>query len=303
MTATHPETDLGPMGTPTIWEEGSIEPAPPERPAGQSRWSRWLRVAAPLATFAISIGIWYFVSYVMMDENRRRIALPPPHVVLQEGFLTWEENKGLRPILEAMLVTGRVALTGLAIATVLGLLVAIAMNGAKWVEWSIFPYAVLIQTLPILALVPIIKIWFGSNITSRVIACVLIAIFPIITNTLFGLQSADRTHHDLFSLHRAGRFTRLRKLELPGAMPAIFTGLRIAAGGCVIGAIVGDFFFRQGAIGIGRLIDNYQKDTRTPELFAAAAVSSLFGIGIFVMFGFLSNRVLRSWHESARAES
>ena len=265
--------------------------------------SRLSTIVPPLITFSIFIGIWYFVSYVMMNPNRRSIALPPPHDVVQNGLLVWQEKRGIRPILEAMLVTGRVALIGLAISIVLGMTIAIVMNLSKGFERAIFPYAVVVQTLPILALVPIITIWFGFGLQARLIATVLIAIFPIITNTLFGLQSADRQHHDLFTLNRVSRWTRLTKMELPGAMPAIFTGLRIAAGGAVIGAIVGDFFFRRGDIGIGRLIDNYAKDLRTEELFVAAAVSSLFGILIFVLFGMLSNRVLRDWHESARKGS
>jgi NitT/TauT family transport system permease protein len=263
------------------------------------RSSRIAIIAPPVITFLLFIALWYFISYVMMTERRRNVALPPPHQVL-DFVLMWEPKKGIRPILEAMLVTGRVALIGLAISVVLGMLIAIVMNLSKGFERAIFPYAVVIQTLPILALVPIIILWSGFALKSRVIVCVLIAIFPVITNTLFGLQSADRTHHDLFTLNRVSRFTRLWKMELPGAMPAIFTGLRIAAGGSVIGAIVGDFFFRKGDIGIGRLIDNYSKDLRVEETFVAAAVSSLFGILIFVLFGALSNRVLKNWHESAR---
>jgi NitT/TauT family transport system permease protein len=260
---------------------------------------RWGDLAPPLILFGFVIGIWYLISYAMMNEQRRSVALPPPHVVVSEGLLVWEENKGIKPILEAMLVTGRIALMGLLIATVLGMAIAIVMNLSRGLERAVFPYAVVIQTLPILALVPIITIWFGYGVTSRLIATVLIAIFPVITNTFFGLMSADRQHHDLFTLNKAKRMTRLWKMELPGAMPAIFTGLRIAAGGAVIGAIVGDFFFRRGDIGIGRLIDNYAKELRTPELFVAAIVSSLFGILIFVLVGMLSERVLRSWHDSA----
>jgi NitT/TauT family transport system permease protein len=268
--------------------------------AHRSKRVRWGDVLPPLILFGFIVALWYFVSYVLMNENRRSVALPPPHVVIDEGLLVWDDRRGIRPILEALLVTGRVALMGLAIAFVLGTAVAIVMNLSRGAERAVFPYAVVIQTLPILALVPIITIWFGYGLQSRLIATVLIAIFPIITNTFFGLQSADRQHHDLFTLNRVNRWTRLWRLEFPGALPAIFTGLRIAAGGAVIGAIVGDFFFRRGDIGIGRLIDNYAKDLRTPELFVAAIVSSLFGILIFVMVGVLSNRVLRSWHDSAR---
>jgi len=273
-------------------------------PRARKRKSKTSVVLPPILVFGAFIGLWYFVSYVLMTPIRRKVALPPPHVVIQEGlFPLWGSKKGFQPILEAMLVTGRVALIGLAISIVLGMSIAIVMNFSKGLERALFPYAVIVQTLPILALVPLMVIWFGFGLKSRVIVTVLIAIFPVITNTLFGLQSADRQHHDLFTLNRVSRFTRLWKMELPGAMPAIFTGLRIAAGGAVIGAIVGDFFFRRGAIGIGRLIDNYAKDLRTAELIVAATVSSLFGILIFVLFGKLSNRVLRNWHDSARSGS
>lgn len=268
--------------------------------AKRVRNERILSLVAPVVMFFLIIGVWYFISYVRMDEVRRRTALPPPHEVLADGFFTWEDRRGLPPILEALLVTGRVALIGLAISIAFGVIIAIVMNTAKWVESSVFPYAVILQVTPILALVPLIRNWFGFGISSRVVVCVLIAIFPVITNTLFGLQSAQKSHHDLFTLHGTNGFTRLWKLELPGAMPAIFTGLRIAAGGCVIGAVVGDFFFRQGDIGLGRLIDNYQKDTRIPELLTATIVACLFGIAIFLIVGWLSNRALRSWHDSVR---
>lgn len=259
----------------------------------------WRNLVPPVSLFALVIGIWYLISFGFMNANRRKVVLPAPHTVLNEGLLVWDDRRGIRPILDAMLVTGRVALMGLAISIVLGVLIAVVMNLSVGLERAIFPYAVVVQTLPILALVPIITIWFGYGLTSRLLATVLIAIFPVITNTLFGLKSADRSHHDLFTLNRVGRISRLWKMELPGALPAIFTGLRIAAGASVIGAIVGDFFFRRGEIGIGRLIDNYAKDLRVPELFVAAIVSSIFGISVFLFFGWLSNRVLRNWHESA----
>jgi NitT/TauT family transport system permease protein len=132
--------------------------------------------------------------------------------------------------------------------------------------------------------------------------CVLIALFPIITNTLFGLKSVDRGLHDLFTLHGAGRLVRLRKLQLPAALPAIFTGFRIAAGLSVIGAIVGEFSFRQGAPGIGRLIDVYRSQLRSEQLFTAIFFSSLLGLAIFWAFGYVANAVLRHWHESAGAK-
>ena len=125
-----------------------------------------------------------------------------------------------------------------------------------------FPYMVMLQAIPILAIVPLIAFWFGTGQTSRVIVCVIISLFPIIVNTLFGLQSADRGMHDLFTLQHANRWTRLRKLMFPAALPAIFAGLRISAGLSVIGAIVGDFFFGQGEAGIGQLLRKYANQPR-----------------------------------------
>ena len=122
-------------------------------------------------------------------------------------------------ILQALWSSAKVALIGLAIAIVLGMAVAVLMSQAKLFERAVFPYMVMLQAIPILALVPLIGFWFGYGLNARVIVCVIIAIFPIIANTLFGLQSADASMHDLFTLHRASRLTRLRKLMFP-AMPS-----------------------------------------------------------------------------------
>ena len=183
----------------------------------------------------------------------------------------------------------------------LAVLVAIAMSQASWVERSVFPYAVVLQTLPILALVPLIGFAIGYNFPSRVLVVVLIALFPVITNTLFGLLSVDQSHHDLFTLHNANRFTRLVKLQLPAALPAIFTGFRIAAGQAVIGAVVGDFFFKQGEPGIGVLIDLYASQLESERLYASVIVASLLGIVVFALVGVINQRVVGRWHASTRA--
>jgi NitT/TauT family transport system permease protein len=180
------------------------------------------------------------------------------------------------------------------------MLLAIAMSQARWVERSLYPYAVLTQTIPILAMVPLFGFWFGFGYVSRVLVVVLFCIFPIIANTLFGLRSVEQDHHDLFTLHDAGRLTRLWKLQLPAALPSIFTGLRISAGLAVIGAIVGDFFFKQGAPGIGILIDLYRSRLQSEQMFAAIIVSSLLGVIVFWLFGFLARRVVGGWHRSAQ---
>jgi len=135
---------------------------------------------------------------------------------------------------------------------------------------------------------------------TRVLVCVIISIFPIVSNTLLGLLSADVSQHDLFTLKRAGRLTRLRKLQLPAAMPAIFTGFRIAAGLSVIGAVVGELFFRRGGKGIGILMDQYRSRTLYPQTYGALILSSLLGIAVFVFFGWIAKLVIGRWHESTR---
>jgi NitT/TauT family transport system permease protein len=263
-------------------------------PSGRGRWlSYW---GPPTVVFFAVIGAWYGVSYLLLDPQRRFL-VPPPHEVIKVSFL---DPYNLQELLDGLWLSTKVAFIGLLIATVLGMLLAIAMSQARWVERSLYPYAVLTQTIPILAMVPLFGFWFGFGYLSRVLVVVLFAIFPIIANTLFGLRSADQDQHDLFTLHRAGRLTRLWKLHLPAALPSIFTGLRISAGLSVIGAIVGDFFFKQGEPGIGILIDLYRSRLQSEQMFAAIILSSLLGVMVFWFFGFLARRVVGSWHQSAR---
>lgn len=193
------------------------------------------------------------------------------------------------------------ALTGLAIAAVIGIVWAVVMSQSRMMETALFPpYAVVLQCIPILALVPpLVGFWFGFGFSARVFVCVLIALFPIVSNTLFGLRSVDRQMRDLFALHHPSRLTVLRKLEFPpAAMPAIFAGLRISAGLSVVGAIVGDFFFKQGnPPGIGILIDNYRSRLQSEELFASIVLASLLGVVVFWLFGRLGNRIVGRWYQ------
>lgn len=273
------------------------EPSPPR--TGRRRASRGRAIAqvvAPLVVFALVVACWIFISYVVL-EPRRRFLMPPPQDVLFNGLLN-VHNVG--DILSGLWSTTQVAMVGLLVSILVGTLVPVMMIQARWVEWSLYPWAVVLQTIPILAIVPLIGFWFGFGFSSRVLVCVLIAIFPIITNTLFGLKSADGLQHDLFTLSRANRWQRLTKLQLPAALPAIVSGWRIAAGLSVVGAIVGDFFFRQGDPGVGRLIDDYRARLQSEQLFAAVALSSALGLVVFWGFGLLGRVLVGSWHESHR---
>jgi NitT/TauT family transport system permease protein len=157
---------------------------------------------------------------------------------------------------------------------------------------------VLLQCVPILALVPVIGFWFDFGLTSRVIVTVLIALFPVISSTLFGLQSTDRGQHDLLSLHRAGRVTRLVKLQFPSALPVLLTGLQVAATLAVVGAVVGDLFFKQGTPGIGVLIDLYRARLQTEQLLGAALLACLLGVAAFSLLGLLIRVTTGGWHGS-----
>jgi NitT/TauT family transport system permease protein len=247
------------------------------------------RILAPFGVLAAVLGMWSFVSHVLLDANRRFL-LPPPEDVVRKGFL---EPDSLAEMLAGLWSTTRVALVGLAISIVLGVLLAIVMNQARWIEYSIYPYAVALQTIPILAVVPLLGFWFGFDFSSRVTVCVLVSLFPLITNTLYGLKSVEVGQHDLFTLYGASRTQRLFALELPHALPAIITGFKIASGLAVIGAIVADFFFRQGDPGIGRLIDIYRQRLATEQLMTALLLSSLVGLVLFWSFDALGRAVDR----------
>jgi NitT/TauT family transport system permease protein len=279
-------------------------PAAPAPVRHRQPSTSWIAKSWPPAiTFVIFLGIWYAYSGLRYDLASQRVnGLPYPHEVIGDGFMPWWDTKnGFRPILGYMWPTLKVTLVGLALSTALGILIAVIMNAAKGLERAIYPYAVVAQTVPILAITPLLRTLFGEEFGVRVVIVVLIALFPIITNTLFGLQSADHLHHDLFTLNQASRLTRLVRLELPGALPAIMTGLRIASGGAVIGAVVADFFFTRGDKGIGYYIFVKQKAAaERPEMFAGTILASLFGVAMFLVIGYVTNRSIRHWHESAR---
>ncbi|CAA9275828.1 MAG: Hydroxymethylpyrimidine ABC transporter, transmembrane component [uncultured Corynebacteriales bacterium] len=255
------------------------------------RLSLWL---PPLGTLLIFLGVWYYISYVRLDEDRRFL-LPPPHEVLRVSFLDADNRT---QIFTALWLSTWIAAVGLALAIVLGMALGIAMAQARWVERSLYPYAVILQCVPTLALVPVIGFWFDFGLTSRLIVTVWIALFPVVSSTLFGLQSAERGQHELFTLHKAGRLTRLWKLQLPAAMPAVLTGFQVAATLAVVGSVVGDFFFKQGDAGIGVLIDLYRARLQSAQLFGAALAASLLGVVAFWLFGLISRVATGGWYGS-----
>lgn len=247
-----------------------------------------------MLVFALFIGFWYLLHYVILSEEKKFL-VPPPHAVISESFFDADSRAEL---FEGLKNTAFIALLGFVMASALALAGAIVMALSRTMERALFPYAVALQTIPVLALVPLFSVWFGPTRTARLVTCVLVALFPILTNFLFGLKSFDRGHRDLFTLNKANVPVRLWKLQMPAALPSIFTGLRIGAGLCVIGALVADFFFTRGDLGLGRLLNNYAKRLQYEQLFGGVILASALGVAIYVLIGWLGNRTLRNWHES-----
>jgi NitT/TauT family transport system permease protein len=254
------------------------------------------RVVPPLIVVAAAIGIWYLVSYYGLSKDQRFL-LPPPHQVFKEGFLDWHN---FHEILVAMEATTKVAVFAFILSSLIGIFFAILMSEADWIERSFFPFAVALQTLPFLAIVPLVGFWFGFNETARITVATIVSLFPIITNALFGLKSTEPAHRDLFRLHRAGRLEQLWRLKLPGALPSIFSGLRISAGLCVIASIVTDFFIQAGNPGIGLLLEQYASQLESERLFSALAMTALLGIVVYLIISAVALRVVGKWHSSYR---
>jgi NitT/TauT family transport system permease protein len=263
---------------------------------GRGQVARLRRMALPPVLFGAGmIGVWYLAAAIIPES--KKILLPPPHVLWTNLAARAEIRAELW---NGLLNTTKVSLTALFVAIVLGVSAATLMSQSRFAERALFPWAVVLQTVPTLALVPLIGVWFGFGFLSRVLVALLIALFPILTNTLFGLQSPQSEHFDLFRLHGSGRGAVLSKLQFPAARPAIMTGFRIAAGLSVIGAIVGEFFFGRGAKGLGNLIDKYRAILDIASLYTTIIVSSILGVLIFWGFTRLMTVTVGGWHESAQ---
>ncbi|PZF59327.1 ABC transporter permease [Curtobacterium sp. MCBD17_034] len=255
----------------------------------------------PVAVFVVLIALWYLAATYYDKAKNLAFLVPYPHLVAKA--IVWDTSPDGTPsgfdgqLWQALARTALVSLTGLAIAIVIGVVWAMLMAQAKWLENSLYPYAVVLQCVPILALVPLIGALFGYEFASRVIVTVMIALFPMVSNTLFGLQSADRGARELFRLQQAGRGAQLLKLQIPAALPSIFVGLRTSAGLSVIGAIVGDQFFQRGNPGLGVLIQVTASRLMGPELYATIIVASLFGVAVFLVFGLIGRLAVGRWHD------
>ena len=257
---------------------------------GPSRRSTWL---PPVLAFIAIISVWYLIAAVFAAQQRGFL-WPFPHEVLYAAIA---EPTAIATIYPALLNTVVVALTGLIIAVVLGVAIAVLMAQARWVERAFFPYAVILQCVPILAITPLIGTIVGYNFAGKVVITVIISLFPLIANTLFGLQATDKGQRELFQLQGASRWTRLVKLQAPAAMPSFVVGLRNAAGLSVIGAVIGDQLMGQGSPGLGTAIAVFSSRIQAPETWASLLIASLFGVAVFLVFGLIGRLAVGKWFD------
>ncbi len=254
-----------------------------QRPAG-----RWL---APLLAVSVFVAGW---EAAVRFWDIPHYLLPGPLLVLQTLFDNFGSLAG------SWWVTVRITITALALATLGGVALAGAFALSRWLEWSLTPFAVVLQVTPIIAVAPLIMILTDSATATVLICAWIVAFFPVLANTLAGLRSADAGLVELFRLYRASRWQTLRFLLLPTALPYFLSGLKVAGGLSLIGAVVAEF--TAGAAGrntglASRILEAAFR-TEIPKMFAALLLVSVTGVAIHLLFEALSRRLLRGWHGS-----
>ena len=248
--------------------------------------------ALPILVVTLTVIGWQLI--VTINDIPHYI-LPGPGVVAQQLWEDW----GL--LINALGVTLRITVLALATAVALGGGLAILFSLSRWIEMSLFPYAVTLQVTPIIAIAPLIFIYVESALVGMLICAWIVAFFPILSNTTLGLRSADRNLEDLFTIYGATRWQRLRHLQIPAAMPYFLGGLKIAGGLSLIGAVVAEFAGgaagQNGGLAFRILEASYRLNI--PRMFAALLLIAFAGIGIFAITSLVNHLALRKWHESA----
>ncbi len=250
-------------------------------------------VVAPIIVGCAFLIAWDVLVRVMQLPP---YLLPGPILVFKTLIAQWDK------LFPSLLITLQITLTAFGAATVSGLIIAVLFTQSRWIERSFFPYAVILQTTPIVAIAPLIIIWLKNNTFAALVVCAwIVALFPIIANTTLGLNSVDRNLVNLFKLYQASRWQTLIHLRLPSALPYFLGGLRISGGLALIGAVVAEFVAgtggRKAGIAYQILMSSY--NLQIPRMFAALLLTTALGIIIFVVLTVISDWLLGKWHESA----
>ena len=253
------------------------------------RIGRWM---LPLAVLILTIIGW---DRLVVWNNIPHYILPGPGLVWTTLLQDWAM------LLDALLVTLQITMMALAVAVIGGVGLAVLFTQSRLVEMSFYPYAVILQVTPIVAIAPLIFIYVDNRTAGLLMCAWLVAFFPVLSNTTLGLNSADHNLRDLFRIYGATRWQTLRYLRLPSALPSFLGGLRIAGGLALIGAVVAEYVAGTGGIGSGLAFRTLEAGYRLniPRMFAALLLIAVTGVVIFAGLSFLSHMLLRKWHESA----
>jgi NitT/TauT family transport system permease protein len=251
------------------------------------------KVLPPFVVFiAVAVALQVYVKAAHVPKYKMAAPTDVWHTLISERT----------DLTSALWTTTQATLIGFGASTIIGILIAIALAASPIVRRALYPYTLFFQTVPIVAIAPLLVIWFEAGLTSVSISAFMVSVFPVIANTLGGLLSTDPALLDLFQLYGASPTARLFKLRLPYALPNIMTGLRVAAGLAVIGAVVGEFLVGTlvDAEGLGVKIVGAMKYGRTDRVFAAVLLASLLGLVLFTAVNLASHLLLRRWHASER---
>lgn len=249
--------------------------------------ANWLM---PIAVLLLMLGVWQgLITFLVQVKGLNSNLFPVPLAVLKAGLVMWQD------LARASLMTLAAAMTGLSMSILIGTATAFFFSQSSVVRRALYPYAVLLQTVPIIAIAPIVILTFGRGFQSIALVASIISLFPIVTNTTTGLLQIDPDLVDLFRLNQATRLQMLIKLRIPSALPYLISGIRIASGSAIVGAIVGEFFLSAGPTGLGSLIQLKVASFNMAELYAVVVVATLQGTLVFGGITALGEAVLNHW--------
>lgn len=260
-----------------------------KKPLAQNE--RFMNVAAPLALALLALAAWQIL---VMASGVPKYILPTPLEIGAALIHGWPS------LFHAFLITLKITFLSFLASVVIGVALSLLMIQSRWIEISLFPYAVILQVTPIVAIAPLIIIWVKTTELALIICATIISIFPIIANTILGLRSVNPNLSNLFALYGASRLQILARLRIPSALPYFFAGLRISSGLALIGAVVAEFVAGTGGSRAGLAYEILQAgyNLNIPRMFAALVLITGAGIVLFLLMGLLSRLALRRWHES-----
>ena len=257
----------------------------------------WLLAINSVIVLACLLGIWQAVIWI----NHLPVYILPDPITVANAL-----RSRFPSLLNSFLITTEEAAGGLAASIVVGVGVAMIFAQWRWLRQLLYPYTILLQTVPIVAIAPLIINWIGAGLVAVTVVTFIICLAPIIANTTQGLISVDENLINLFLMHKASAGQTLFKLRLPNALPNMFAGIRISAGVSVIGGIMGELFAgstRVGEGGLGYAIIYANNQMETAYLFALVVAATVLGFSFFFIVMFLEWLFLHNWHESNRAQT